>query len=707
MAKKLYELCEKLGIATSYSAQGLQDHQVEDSLLQSFCAELGMDASSEEKIEESLQKLEERPYKEMLKTIYICRKNCLKMDVYLKQKDAEEQIKMRYLSGSNKTKNIDFEKKFEDEKKIGNTVYQKYILEIKTSLEIGYYDIELQIGKQTYHTKLAVAPQKCYRLEDMENTKLWGFTLQLYSLKSKRNWGIGDFTDLENFAKIASDMGANIIGLNPINTLFHDFPENASPYSSISRLFLNPIYIDVEKADGYTGKIKSKYKKEIEQLRQSDLIDYTNVYNLKIRVLYDLFEKRQKQSKTFEDFKQKQGIQLHLFALYQTIYHEKCHSVWGGWQAWPKGLKKQNPIDMAIFEETHAKEIEFFKYLQYEAYKQFENVSEHINRLGMKIGLYRDLPVGVCKDSAELWSDRYAYIKGAGAGAPPDIFFSEGQKWCLGAFDPFELEKRAYEPFLKILRANMKNAGALRIDHVMSLMRLFMIKDTGTSGTYIYYNFENMLALVALESYLNKCMIVGESIGNVPAGFMEKLEENDIYSMSVLWAERWDNGLGDFKAPQYYPQKAFVSVGTHDMTPLKMWWFGYEIELKYNLHIINKAEKEFLYKQREQERWRLLKAMDENGVWPQDNLRKANYLYGEGYPEGLDEAVHKFLAKSESRVVVLQLEDILGVTELQNLPGTDKDTYPNWRHKLPVNVEDLSTDTTFVRNITAVKAGRG
>lgn len=708
MGKHLDELCSKLGIATSFSAQGIQGHQIKEDLLSFFCNQFGFDASDETAAAASLKKLDEKCFKEILKPIYICRENQISLDIYLKQKDAGEQIIVRAFSEpKKKDQDLTFEKTLAEEKKIGNTVYQKFLLNIVTNLEIGYYNLEIQIGKQLYHTKLAVAPQKCYTLSSLESSKLWGFTLQLYSLKSKHNWGVGDFTDLKNFAKIASGVGADVIGLNPINTLFHDFPENASPYSSISRLFLNPIYIDVEEAEGFNGDIKKKYAKDIEKLKKQDLIDYTGVYNLKIKVLYEIFDNLKKSSKAFEEFKKKEGLALNLFAIYQAIYHNKCHSVWGGWKAWPQGLKNQNPMDIAIFEETHKKEIEFFKFLQFEANRQFEKVANYINNLGLKIGLYRDLPVGVCKDGAELWCDRYAYIKDAGAGAPPDVFFQEGQKWCLGAFNPIELEKRAYEPFLKILRANMKYAGALRIDHVMSLLRLFMIKDDSTEGTYIYYNFDQMLSLVALESHLNKCLIVGESIGNVPAGFLEKLEENNIYSMSVLWAERWDFGAGDFKAPQYYPSNAFVCVGTHDMTPLKMWWFGYEIELKYNLKLIDKTERENLYKQREQDRWRLLKVLDENHTWPQDNLRKSDYLYGEGYPEGLDEAVHKFLGRSQSPVVVLQLEDILGVTELQNLPGTDRDKYPNWRHKLPINIEDLATDTTFIRNITAVKAGRG
>lgn len=312
----------------------------------------------------------------------------------------------------------------------------------------------------------------------------------------------------------------------------------------------------------------------------------------------------------------------------------------------------------------------------------------------------------VGKDSAELWTDKYVFIDDAGAGAPPDAFFPFGQKWCLGAFNPFELKKRAYEPFLKILRANMAYAGALRIDHVMGLMRLFMIPDNKNGGTYIHYNFEDMLDLLALESHLHKCTIVGESIGNVPEGFLDKLKAKGIYSISVVWAERWNDGNGDFKMPEAYPENAFVSVGTHDMPPLKMWWFGYDIELSRSLNLITDDEKYQQYKVREADRYKLLSALDFNKTWPSDNLRKGNYVYGEGYPEGIEEALHTLLSKTSSKVVLLQPEDIFGVDKRQNFPGTDVDKYPNWRRRLPINVEDMESGEAYKRNIAAVKKFR-
>ncbi len=326
----------------------------------------------------------------------------------------------------------------------------------------------------------------------------------------------------------------------------------------------------------------------------------------------------------------------------------------------------------------------------------------------MQTGIYRDLPVGVGRDSAEVWSDEGLFLRDSGAGAPPDAFFPTGQKWNLGAFNPFELKAQGYQPFIQIIRAAAQGAGALRLDHIMGLMRLFVIPEAdGKPGTYLMYNFEDMLNIVAIESHLNRCLIVGESIGNIPEGFLDKIAAKNIMSMSVLWSERWDAGWGDFKAPYQYPENVVASVGTHDMSPLKMWWFGYDIALSRQLGITESDEEmRNNYHKREADRWKLLKAMDENQVWPEDNRRHGDYLFGEGYPEGLEEAVHRFMSKSNAKIFLLQPEDIFQVDKQQNMPGTDRDKYPNWRRKLPVNLEDFENSLAYYRNVSAVKRER-
>lgn len=718
MDENLCLLADKLGIAKSFSAIGAEQgfFKVREDVIKFFCHQYGYDAKTPEDVRLSLQKAEMHSWKKTLENIIIVPSNKLRFSLVLDKQQLNEPIKIQLFPRTiqdesfEKVQEVSFVIEQERESKlVGNKEKVKLWLKLKDKPAYGYYDMVLTCGVEKYLTILAVVPEKCYTTSDVESAKLWGYTLQLYSLKSRRNWGVGDFTDLADFVTMCAKVGADIIGLNPLNALSHDFPENASPYSSISRLFLNPIYIDVEKVPGFSNVTTAALRKEIEEIKQKELIDYTRVYNLKIEVLKKLFERGRNDKQYYQQFQlfeQSKGYDLEMLATYQAISHQQKDVVEGGWYAWDKNL--QNPLSLKVdeFKKQNRESIEFFKFLQFEADRQLQNVYEKVKNLGLKIGLYRDLPVGVCKDSAELWMDRYVFIDKAGAGAPPDAFFPQGQKWGLGAFNPYELKNRAYEPYLKILRANMAYAGALRIDHVMGLMRLFMIPDDKDEGTYIYYNFEDMLNLLALESHLHKCVIVGESIGNLPEGFIEQIRARNIYSISVLWSERWNDGCGNFKLSKDYPENSFVSLGTHDMPPLKMWWFGYDIELKFSLHMMTDKEKSEAYKAREYDRYLLLSALDSSGLWPEDKKRQGDYLYGENYPEGIEEAVHKLLAKSPSKVVMLQLEDVFQVDVEQNLPGTDIDKYPNWRHRLPVDLEDFKQSDAFWRHVDVIKNGR-
>ena len=707
MNEKLHELADKLGIAFSFSDAGLkkQNYTVDEKVVRFFAKAMGYAADTDKQSGASLDKLEKRRWQSALQPVYVCRRDNIIIDVVAS--DLSGIVLTAETSGG-ETLSLDYEYR---RNAINRGNLYKEDLKITTPLDIGYYDLKAVIGGREYKSCLAVAPDKCYDVLPGDR-RLWGFSLQLYALKSRRNWGVGDFTDLKNFVCFCRDAGADIIGLNPLNVLSHDYPEEASPYSSISRLYLNPIYIDIEAVPEFMPADRKPFEKLLDELRATELIRYTDVYTLKVRMLEKCFTRFRENKNTvrqreYAEFCEKHGESLQRLAVFQAIYEQQTKTVWGGWQAWPKEYHSPSAAGVRKFAADNQERVEFFKFMQFEADRQLSTVKAEIDACGLRIGLYRDLAVGVGRDSAENWSNPGLFMKDAGTGAPPDAFFPGGQKWGLGTFLPQELKEQKYQPFIRILRANMQNAGALRIDHVMSLMRLFVIPDTYDAGTYIYYNFEDMLNIVALESCLNKCMIVGESIGNVPPGFIEAINERGIRSLSVLWAERWNDGWGDFKAPEQYPANAFASVGTHDIAPLRMWWFGYDIELNFSLGIIeNTADRDAAYHKRENDRGRLLAALDKAEVWPEDKPRSGDYLFGEKYPEGIEEAVMRFMAKSAAPVFLAQLEDILHVEKMQNVPGTDRDKHPNWRRRLPVRLEDLTEDIAWVRCIAAIHKER-
>lgn len=705
MEESWHKLLNKLGIAWQYSdgADPDKSHVVADNVLLKMVQNLGFKINKKSDSARLLEKIERQRWQYTLDSIYVVRQNAQTIVAVLPRKyvDTMEMIVWHNLESIQ----VQYDVAVQEEKMIGRTSYAKININILSHMEPDYYDIELEFAGRSYHTVLAVTPDSCYVPEILNKQKLWGFAVQLYSLKSRRNWGVGDLTDLGSLVQLCNQYKADVIGVNPLNVLSHDFPENASPYSSISRLFLNPIYIDVENVFGYDVSMLAGCEQTLEKLRECDEIDYTGVYQLKMKVLQKTFEKlksNQKEYGKFSRFCRQQGDDLDNLAVYQAIYSEYAQEGCIGWQKWPEELKNRSLPAIKKFKKQNEQKILFFKYLQYLAFEQLQEVYRSIKSSSMQIGLYRDLPVGLCKDSAELWADRDLFIANCGAGAPPDVFFPQGQKWCLGAFNPFRLKDCAYRPFTKILRSAMSCAGALRIDHVMGLMRLYIIPDDQDEGTYIYYNFDEMLGLVALESYLNKCMVVGESIGTVPDGFIEKIHERGIYSLSVLWSERW-NGNGDFKCPDDFCEKTFSSIGTHDMAPLKMRWFGYDIETMFDLKMISEEDRYQMYKAREDERCRLLRALDQAGVWPQDMPRQGDCLYGEGYPNGMVQAIEKYISQSKSQVYLAQFEDIFGVTLLQNLPGTDRDKHPNWRRKLPINMEDLEGNSDFLSIMSCIQ----
>lgn len=698
----LKELAEKLGICThfSYVCNGIHEKEASAGLLRFLIESFGYKTKTEDDIRKSMERIEKKRWQYALDAIYVRTSDNKNLDIVLTEKETQGETAFFYApEGSDDFRPLSGVLSELERRQEARTVYVKMQFAVTEELAPGYYDVEARTAKGVYKTILAVTPRACYELQKNGKDKLFGFALQLYSLKSRRNWGVGDFTDLAEMADMLANSGGDIIGLNPLNVLEHENPEYASPYASTSRLFLNPIYIDVEKVPFYEADDKDEAA--IAAAKAKENIDYTTVYNIKIAALRRIFARMLKQHKSdyykeFMAFMAADTGELHRLAVFQAFKAQKKAG----------GIEKLAIVgEMEKFVSANAKEIEFFKFLQFEADRQLRAVEAKIKERGLAVGLYRDLPVGVSKNSAEVWSDKYLYMQESGTGAPPDNSFPIGQKWMLGAFNPFELKERAYKPFIRILRANMRYAGAIRIDHVMGLSRLYLIPDKGEEGTYLMYNAEDMFNILALESHLNKCAVVGECIGNVSDGFKDMLKERNIYALGVLWVERKDED-GTLKTPQEYERKYFASVGTHDMPPLKAWWFGREIGLMKELGLYSAKETEQSYHWREHERWILLQALDNEQVWPEDRRRQADYLFGEGYPEGLEEAVHSYMAKTNSEVFMLQPEDIFQSEKVQNLPGTDIPLYPNWRSRLPVDVEDMEASEAYRRNIAAVKKWR-
>jgi 4-alpha-glucanotransferase len=553
----------------------------------------------------------------------------------------------------------------------------------------------------TGETRLIVAPARCLTVEEVvPSGRSWGIGLQLYALKRQKDWGVGDFGGLGLFAETAGALGAGLVGLNPLHALYPADPHHIAPYSPSSRSFLNVLYIDVNGVPelaltpaAQTRIASPAFQEAVAAARAAELVDYPAVSALKLPLLETLYATFQAlpadhpRKAAFAAFGHEMGAALQRHALFEALhehFYRQDPALWM-WRAWPAAYQTPDSPEVQGFAETHADRVGFYAYLQWEADRQLGEAAARGRAAGLTLGFYRDLAVAAHPGGAAAWGDAGILVQGANVGAPPDQFNLKGQNWGLSPLSPLGLREAAYQPFVELLRANMRHAGALRIDHVMALQHLFWIPEDGGDGAYVMYPLDDLLGIVALESRRNHCVVIGEDLGTVPDGFRPALERTGVLSYRVLYFER--TGDGGFKPPGDYPVNAMATVSTHDLATFKGFWTGRDLEWRQKLDLYpNPESRDKDGWDRGVDRWRLLQALSGQG------LRPASYPSDEGgqpYRPELAAALHGYLVRTPARIVMVQIEDMLGEVEQPNLPGT-VDQHPNWRRRLSHPVEALA-----------------
>ncbi len=583
----------------------------------------------------------------------------------------------------------------------------------------GYHRLAILAGADVLgETLLVVTPDRCYCPPPLERGgRLWGPAIQLYGMRSEHNWGIGDFTDLAVVCEQSAASGAGIVGVNPLHALFPHSPAQASPYSPSSRLFLNVLYLDVEaipefheceEALALVGS--GDFQATLQRLRSSELVDYVGVAEIKARALalvYAHFRARHlapggARANAFAAFCRDGGDPLRHHALFEAL-QEHFFAIDGsvaGWHAWPEAFRDPRSPEVARFAAERAERVEYYLYLQWQAEMQLAAVAQRARKAGLSVGLYADLAVSVDRNGAEAWANQYVYASTASVGAPPDDFNPRGQDWGLPPPLPDRLADMAYAPFLATLRANMHHAGALRIDHVMGLMRLFWVPAgvEPSEGAYVQYPFADLLGILALESQRLHCLVIGEDLGTVPGELRGALADAGVLSYRVLLFERQDTG--DFKPPATYPRQAIVAASTHDLPTLAGWWESRDLALRAELGLfLSEASREQQLVARVLDRARLLLALDHERLLPQGVSVDPSLL--PTMTAAFAGAVQAFLARTPAQLLLVQLEDIFGVREQANLPAT-VDTHPNWRRKLPLALERFADDERFAELVGAL-----
>ncbi len=565
----------------------------------------------------------------------------------------------------------------------------------------GYHHVRLTLSagadEWTNEQTLIVVPGRCTSPDDLLGDEdAFGVVANLYTVRSGRNWGIGDLTDLAALGEWAAAEGADFVGLSPLHALL-DRDGDISPYSPISRLYRNPIYIDVERvpelanARGVRDRIESPaMRAELDTLRDAPFVRYDDVIAAKrtaLDALHRVFAEQvhgsaNPRGRAYDEYVAKEGDALSKFALWMTL--AELPEYGPDWRAWPVETRDPQGTATRRLAERYAQRVDLHRWLQFEMDRQLGETARRTRDAGMRVGLYNDLAIGSSPGGADTWANQELFVATASVGAPPDSYSAAGQNWQFPPIEPRALRASGYRYFIDLLRAGLRHAGALRIDHVLGLFRLFWIPNdgSGTGGAYVRYPTADLLGIVALESVRHRALVIGEDLGTVPPEVAPALEKWGILSSRVLEFER--DARGGFRRASDYPPLSLATANTHDLAPIDGYWIGRDIELRREAGLIaDDGAAARARSSRERDRDALLDLLASEGV-----------LSAPSAPESgtaLRGAVHSFLCRTPSRLVGLSLDDLSGETEPVNLPGTTREQFPSWTRKMKCTLESLTT----------------
>lgn len=584
-----------------------------------------------------------------------------------------------------------------------------FAVPFRDTIPLGYHRLSVVWNGGHHHTILIQSPDAAYRPDSLsEGQRIWGPSIQLYTLRSDRNWGMGDFTDLAELVDTIADLGADFIGLNPIHALYPISPEHASPYSPSNRNWLNGLYIDPTQVLEFqlseacqNWYASDEVATQLDSVRANAQVDYTAVSALKWQafdMMYRGFVATHlalgtARAQKFAAFVEMGGEGLWTHCVFDALlqhFHVLDANAWG-WPMWPEAYQRRNADEVLAFEEAHPDAVQKHLYVQFIAMEQLQQVHHKTIERGMALGLYRDLAVGADRGGSEIWQDPTLFCIDASVGAPPDALGPMGQNWGLPPIDPMRLQATGYQHFIELIRQNMQACGALRMDHAMALARLWWCPpgETAAEGCYVAYPLEDLLGIILLESHRQQCLVIAEDLGTVPDDVRVAFPRAQLYSNKVFYFEIGKSGC---TAPQDYPKNALAMVANHDMPTLAAYWDGSDLTLRQSLGMLSS---EAVFQQEKVARLAnkgaIIAALRRYGDMPD---REWTALGGELavesllITESLNVAIHQFLASTPTQLVALQLEDLLLMSSPVNVPGTSSE-YGNWRRKLTVNTSAL------------------
>ena len=709
-AVRLRQLAAQHGVASSYVDEGGVRRLVDDQSLRRILSVMEVDAQDSVQVTKRMDEARAIHWHTLLDPVMVVQADRLPRTFAVRLPMALDQVHRAILQwrfkkecggillGQRKGRGVTVL----GHTRVGGIPYCEVALPFPRNVPLGHHSLTVEVSGPgvSRHDSMAVivVPDHCYRHPAiMGSRRTWGITVQLYGLRSGRNWGIGDFRDLKEFMGWAGrTLGADVVGVNPLHALP---PGQVSPYSPSSRLFHNPLYLDIEGIQEFldSPSMQAKFKApafqaKLASLRRSSTVQYYEVARVKHRMLeglFRLFQRRHLAGRTprgraFHRFVRSQGYALQRFALFRTLEERMTgrRNATGansqGWRSWPMAYRHPESPAVKQAEIRYQRRLQFFYYVEWQCQEQLRAVQSAAQRSGMAIGLYKDMAVGIDPGGADAWAFQEQLVSEASIGTPPELFSPNGQRWNLAPFHPQQIRRDAYRLFADCYGRAMQSCGMIRIDHAMGLFRLFWIPEglTPAQGTYVRYPAEDLLGVLALESSRQQVMVIGEDLGTVTPSIRHRLMEGGLLSYRLLLFEQ--TAKGQFAKPSKFPDFAAAAVTTHDLPTLRGFWIGRDIELKARLGLYRESEgleRDLITRARDKQA--LLNALEKEQLLPADSPREATAV-----PQLTDElcrAVYAYLAKTPSRLLLISLEDLLGDTETPNVPG--EHAYPSWKIK--------------------------
>ncbi|MEH0389139.1 4-alpha-glucanotransferase [Vibrio mimicus] len=698
----LKQVAEMAKIADRYVSAWGSEAQVEDDTIRHLLASLGYDTSSDEAL---LQSAEKKHKKDVVDPVLVVHQGAvIEVPLYLGVSARESEFDWRLQTEQGDVLEGYLQSQIvRDERAEGGPL----VFALPNDLPLGYHTLLIarKRRKVPYEMTLIVTPQACYKQPALvQGKKLWGPSIQLYTLRTQHNWGMGDFGDLKQLVADIASRGGDFVGLNPIHALFPANPEGASPYSPSSRRWLNILYIDVSSVPEFALSAEAQQKvgspefqQRLQKVRDAHWVNYSEVAELKMSVLPLLFaefkkrhlDKHSDRAHAFLNFVEQGGESLLHQAAFDALHaqlHAEDASVWG-WPVFPEKYRRFDSAAVQKFIDEQKDLVHLYMYLQWIADAQIHEAQSLAEEKGMAVGLYRDLAVGVADSGSETWADQGNLLQDVSIGAPPDVLGPLGQNWGLPPLNPQVLQATAYDAYIKLLRANMKHCGALRIDHVLGLLRLWWIPkgENATKGAYIYYPVKDMLAILALESHRHQCSVIGEDLGTVPDEIVELLRDAGVHSYKVFFFETSKED-GGYVSPAHYAEQSMAALCTHDMPTLRGFWHCDDLKMGREIGLYPDEEQlQGLFDDRLKSKQGILDSVAWHGYLPAGVGRDATQVPMDSY---LSEALQLHVAAGSSALLSVQLEDWLEMDKPVNIPGTVNE-YPNWRRKLSMNLDEI------------------